>query len=136
VDGIFSYFGCGCEYTRTARQVQVTGNVALPRNKRAKGLPMRFADQRLSTSGDYDEHLAQTAVSVPRGQVVKLVETQIALVETSEGIAAIPAFGLLACRNCKVTMSALIEPVAEPEFRSDHQSRRRPVRRSRILAVS
>jgi hypothetical protein len=77
---------------------------------------MRFADQRLSTSGDYDEHLAQTAVSVPRGQVVKLLETQIALVEASEGIAAIPAFGLLACRNCKVTMSALMSRLRSLNF--------------------
>jgi DNA-binding transcriptional LysR family regulator len=51
-----------------------------------------------------------------RGQVVKLLETQIALVEANEGVAVIPSFGMVACRNRKVTMSELIEPVVNLDF--------------------
>jgi DNA-binding transcriptional LysR family regulator len=51
-----------------------------------------------------------------RGQVVKLLETQIALVEANEGVAVIPSFGMLACRNRKVTMSELIDPVVDLDF--------------------
>jgi LysR family carnitine catabolism transcriptional activator len=47
---------------------------------------------------------------------VKLLETQIALVEAHEGIAVIPSFGMSACRNRKVTMSALIDPVVNLDF--------------------
>jgi hypothetical protein len=46
--GFFFDFGCGCEYTRTARQVQVTGHAACRAIDAQEGLQMRFADQRLS----------------------------------------------------------------------------------------
>ncbi|MFZ0744851.1 MAG: hypothetical protein WAM85_10615 [Terracidiphilus sp.] len=55
-------------------------------------------------------------VTMVRGQVVKLRETQIALVEANEGIAVIPSFGMLACRNRKVTTSELIDPVVNLDF--------------------
>jgi DNA-binding transcriptional LysR family regulator len=51
-----------------------------------------------------------------RGQIVNLLDTQLALVEANEGIAVIPSFGLLACRNRKVTMSELIDPVVNLDF--------------------
>lgn len=63
-----------------------------------------------------DRQLANAGVTVVRGQVVKLLETQIALVEANEGIAVIPSFGVLACRNRKVTMSELIDPVVNLDF--------------------
>ena len=47
---------------------------------------------------------------------MRLLETQIALVEAREGIAIIPSFGMLACRNRKVTMSALVDPVVNLDF--------------------
>jgi LysR family carnitine catabolism transcriptional activator len=47
---------------------------------------------------------------------VKLLETQIALVEANEGMAVIPSFGMIACRNRMVTMSALIDPVTDLDF--------------------
>jgi DNA-binding transcriptional LysR family regulator len=59
---------------------------------------------------------AEDAPANRRGQVVKLLEAQIALVEANEGIAVIPSFGMLACRNRKVTMSTLIEPVVNLDF--------------------
>ena len=89
-------------------------------------MPMRWSSlsgQRLiSLTKDYphqlviDKQLAKVGVFSRRGQVVKLLETQIALVEANEGIAVIPSFGMLACRNRKVTMSALIDPVVDLDF--------------------
>ncbi len=63
-----------------------------------------------------DKHLAQAGVKVQIGSVVNLLDTQIALVEAEEGIAIIPSFGLPACRNRKVVMSQLINPVVRFEF--------------------
>jgi hypothetical protein len=37
-------------------------------------------------------------------------------VEANEGVAVIPSFGMLACRNRKVTMSELIDPVVDLDF--------------------
>ncbi|MBB5345377.1 DNA-binding transcriptional LysR family regulator [Edaphobacter lichenicola] len=63
-----------------------------------------------------DKQLAKVGVVCRREQTVKLLETQIALVEAQEGIAVIPSFGMLACRNRKVTTSALIDPVVSLDF--------------------
>jgi DNA-binding transcriptional LysR family regulator len=50
------------------------------------------------------------------GCIVNLLDTQIALVEAEEGIAIIPSFGLPACRNRKVVVSQLTNPVARFDF--------------------
>jgi LysR family carnitine catabolism transcriptional activator len=63
-----------------------------------------------------DKHLAQAGVTVQIGSIVNLLDTQIALVEAGEGTAIIPSFGLPACRNRKVVMSQLINPVARFDF--------------------
>ena len=63
-----------------------------------------------------EKHLAKAGVQVQIGSVVNLLDTQIALVEAEEGIAIIPSFGLPACRNRRVVMSQLINPVARFEF--------------------
>lgn len=63
-----------------------------------------------------DKQLAKTGVIWTRGQSVNLLDTQIGLVEAGEGIAIIPSFGLPACRNRKVTMSELVDPVVTLEF--------------------
>jgi DNA-binding transcriptional LysR family regulator len=88
--------------------------------------PTRWSSLRgqrlISLTKDYphqlviDKQLAKIGATNRRGQVVKLMETQVALVEANEGIAVIPSFGMLACRNRKVTMSALIDPVANLDF--------------------
>jgi DNA-binding transcriptional LysR family regulator len=82
-----------------------------------------LSGQRLiSLTKDYphqlviDKQLAKAGAVCRRGQVVKLLETQMALVEAHEGIAVIPSFGMRACRNRKVTMSALIDPVVNLDF--------------------
>jgi LysR family carnitine catabolism transcriptional activator len=54
--------------------------------------------------------------------VLNALDTQIAMVEAGEGIAVIPSFGLPACRNRKVVMIRLINPVVTLDF---HQIRNR-----------
>ena len=44
------------------------------------------------------------------------LDTQIAMVEAGEGIAAIPLYGVPACRNLQVIMSRLINPVVSLQF--------------------
>ncbi len=63
-----------------------------------------------------DKHVAQAGVNVRIGSTVNLLDTQIALVEAEEGIAIIPSFGLPACRNRKIVMSQLINPVVRFDF--------------------
>lgn len=63
-----------------------------------------------------DKQLAKSDVACKRGQIVNLLDTQIGLVEADQGIAIIPSFGLIACRNRKVMMSELVEPVVTLEF--------------------
>ena len=63
-----------------------------------------------------DKHLAQAGVVSRPSVCINLLDTQIAMVEADEGIAIIPSFGLPACRNRRVVMSRLINPVVEVEF--------------------
>jgi LysR family carnitine catabolism transcriptional activator len=63
-----------------------------------------------------DKHLARAGVKVRIGSIVNLLDTQIALVEAEEGIAIVPSFGMPACRNRKVVMTQLINPVVRFDF--------------------
>ena len=63
-----------------------------------------------------DKQLAQAGVKVQLGSTVNLLDTQIALVEAEEGIAIIPSFGMPACRNRKVVVSQLVNPVVRFDF--------------------
>lgn len=63
-----------------------------------------------------NRYLAKTGVVCQRGTVVNLMDTQIALVEADEGIAIIPSYGVPVCRNRKVVMSRLINPIVDLEF--------------------
>jgi len=74
-----------------------------------------------------DKQLEKSGVVCKQRQTVNLLDTQIGLVEADEGIAIIPSFGLPACRNRKVTMSALVDPVVTLEFYEiSHRGRRLP----------
>jgi DNA-binding transcriptional LysR family regulator len=57
--------------------------------------------------------LAQAGVALTQTVAINLLDTQIAMVEADEGIAIIPSFGIPACRNRKIVMSRLINPVVE-----------------------
>jgi LysR family carnitine catabolism transcriptional activator len=63
-----------------------------------------------------DKHLVQSGVRVTIGSSVNLLDTQIALAEADEGIAIIPSFGMPACRNRKVSVSQLINPIVRFDF--------------------
>ena len=63
-----------------------------------------------------DAQLAKAGIVCRRGQTVNLLDTQIGLVEAEQGIAVIPSFALPACRNRKVSMSKLVEPLVTLEF--------------------
>jgi DNA-binding transcriptional LysR family regulator len=63
-----------------------------------------------------DKHLAQAGVKVRTRSMVNLLDTQLALVEAEEGIAIVPSFGMPACRNRKVVMTQLINPVVRFDF--------------------
>jgi LysR family carnitine catabolism transcriptional activator len=69
-----------------------------------------------------DKYLARAGVSPKVVMVLNALDTQIAMVEAGEGIAVIPSFGLPACRNRKVVMIRLINPVVTLDF---HQIRSR-----------
>jgi LysR family carnitine catabolism transcriptional activator len=63
-----------------------------------------------------DKHLARAGVSAQRRAVFNHLDTLIAMVEAGEGVAVIPSFVLPACRNRKVAMSRLINPVVPLDF--------------------
>jgi DNA-binding transcriptional LysR family regulator len=69
-----------------------------------------------------DKQLARSGVQYNDGGVANLLDTQIALVEADEGMAIIPSFGVPACRNRKVVMSRLLDPIVTLDF---HQISRR-----------
>jgi LysR family transcriptional regulator, carnitine catabolism transcriptional activator len=72
----------------------------------AGNLVQEFVDKWLKRAG---------VVSHPRA-VFNYLDTMIAMVEAGEGIAVIPSFVLPACRNRKVVMSRLINPIVNLDF--------------------
>jgi DNA-binding transcriptional LysR family regulator len=63
-----------------------------------------------------DRHLAHAGVVARNGIVLNSLDTQIAMVEAGQGIGIIPSFGVPACRNRRVVMSRLINPVVTVDF--------------------
>jgi LysR family carnitine catabolism transcriptional activator len=63
-----------------------------------------------------DKHLARIGLVLYPSAVFNYLDTQIAMVEAGEGIAIIPSFVLPACRNRKVLLSRLINPVVNLDF--------------------
>ena len=63
-----------------------------------------------------DKHLARIGVVIHPRAVFNYLDTVIAMVEAGEGIAIIPSFVLPTCRNRKVSMSRLINPVVNVDF--------------------
>jgi DNA-binding transcriptional LysR family regulator len=58
-----------------------------------------------------DKHLARAGIVYQPALVVNYLYTQIAMVEVGEGMAVIPSYGQLACRERRVVMSRLVNPV-------------------------
>jgi LysR family carnitine catabolism transcriptional activator len=63
-----------------------------------------------------DKHLAQAGVVQQPSLVLNYLNTQIAMVEAGEGVAIIPSYGLPACRDRKLVMSRLVNPVVPLDF--------------------
>ena len=62
-----------------------------------------------------NDHLAQAGV-VQQAGVIHYVDTLLAMVEAGEGSGIVPSWALAACRNRKVVMSRLINPVVNLDF--------------------
>jgi LysR family carnitine catabolism transcriptional activator len=58
-----------------------------------------------------NKHLAHAGVVVQPNGVIRYVDTLLAMVEAGEGSGIVPSWALAACRNRKVVMSRLINPV-------------------------
>lgn len=86
------------------------------RGERIISLPSSLPHQQF-----VDKYLARAGVAYQPTLVVNYLNTQIAMVEAGEGTAIIPSYGLLACRDRKLVMSRLINPVVHVDF---HQIRR------------
>jgi LysR family carnitine catabolism transcriptional activator len=69
-----------------------------------------------------DKQLARAKVVVHTRDVLNSLDTQLAMVEAGHGIAIIPSFGIPACRNRRVVMTRLTNPVVTVDF---HQIRKR-----------
>lgn len=63
-----------------------------------------------------DKHLKRAGIVFRTRASFNYLDTQIAMVEAGEGVAVIPSFVLPACRNRKVVMSKLINPVVGVDF--------------------
>jgi len=57
------------------------------------------------------KHLAQAGIKARPNTSINLLDTQIAMVEADEGVAVLPSFGLAACRNRRVVVSRLVDPI-------------------------
>jgi LysR family carnitine catabolism transcriptional activator len=62
-----------------------------------------------------NKHLAQAGI-VQQDGVIHYVDTLLAMVEAGEGSGIVPSWALAACRNRKVVMSRLINPVVNLDF--------------------
>jgi LysR family transcriptional regulator, carnitine catabolism transcriptional activator len=69
-----------------------------------------------------DKQLARAGVAPRDALTVNSLDTQIAMVEAGHGIAVVPSYGLPACRNRRVVMTRLINPIVTLDF---HQIQRR-----------
>jgi DNA-binding transcriptional LysR family regulator len=65
---------------------------------------------------EVNKHLAQAGVAPPPAGVIHYVDTLLAMVEAGEGSGIVPSWALAACRNRKVVMSRLINPVVNLDF--------------------
>jgi DNA-binding transcriptional LysR family regulator len=63
-----------------------------------------------------DQHLAAASVALESTITLNSLDTQIAMVEAGHGVAVIPSFGVPACRNRRVVISRLINPVVTLDF--------------------
>lgn len=63
-----------------------------------------------------NKHLAEAGIVVEQNGVLHYIDTLLAMVEAGEGSGIVPSWALAACRNRKVVMSRLINPVVNLDF--------------------
>jgi LysR family transcriptional regulator, carnitine catabolism transcriptional activator len=74
-----------------------------------------------------DKHLAKAGVAYQPNLTVNYLNTQIAMVEAGEGVAIIPSYGHLACRNRSIVISRLVNPVVHLDsYQIRHGGRKLP----------
>jgi LysR family transcriptional regulator, carnitine catabolism transcriptional activator len=75
-----------------------------------------------------NRRLTQTGVIFRHNVVLNYLDTAIAMVEAGQGIAVIPSFVIPACRNRRVVMSQLTNPVVNLDFyQITNRARKLPV---------
>jgi DNA-binding transcriptional LysR family regulator len=76
-----------------------------------------------------NSRLAQAGVAFQHHIVLNYLDTVIAFVEAGEGISVIPSFAIPACRNRRVVISQLTNPVVNLDFyQITNRGRKLPVR--------
>ena len=74
-----------------------------------------------------DRHLAKAGVPYQPYLTVNYLNTQIAMVEAGHGIALVPSYGHLACRDRSIAMSRLVNPVVHLDsYQIRHAGRKLP----------
>jgi len=63
-----------------------------------------------------NKHLAQAGIAVQPNGVIHYIDTLLAMVEAGEGSGIVPSWALAACRNRKVVMSRLTNPIVNLDF--------------------
>jgi LysR family carnitine catabolism transcriptional activator len=63
-----------------------------------------------------DKHLKRAGITQRPRLTVNFLDTQIAMVEAGEGVAVIPSYVVRACRNRRVAMTRLLDPVVNLDF--------------------
>jgi DNA-binding transcriptional LysR family regulator len=63
-----------------------------------------------------NKHLAQAGIAIQPDGVIHYIDTLLAMVEAGEGSGIVPSWALAACRNRKVVMSRLINPLVNLDF--------------------
>lgn len=105
----FSLMVIRADNSHASRRVATTWSAL--RGEKLISLPPSLPFQQL-----VDKHLAQAGVVQQPSLVLNHLNTLIAMVEAGEGAAIIPSYGLPACRNRRVVMSRLINPVVHLDF--------------------
>ena len=74
-----------------------------------------------------DRHLTKAGVAHQPHLTVNYLNTQIAMVEAGQGVAIVPSYGHLACRDRSIVMSRLVNPVVHLDsYQIRHAGRKLP----------
>ena len=116
----FSLMAIRPEHTRTTLRTSISWSAL--HGKRLVALRTKGPVQQL-----IEKCLERARVVPDVVMAINSLDTLIAMVEAGEGMAVIPSFGLPACRNRRVVMMRLVNPIATLDFHLiQHRGRRLP----------